>query len=124
VNALGDILVGRVEERVDAHAGLRHEADRVHHAVELVALTDLGGDPVGEGAQVLLVLHVEFDQRGLLRQPVGDALDQAQPVEPGQHQLRPRFLGRLGDVKRDRRVGDDPGDQNPFAVEQSCHVRP
>ena len=124
VDALGDVLVGRVEERVDAHPGLRHEADRMHHAVELVALTDHVGHPVRQSLQVLLVLHVEFDQRGLLRQPVGDALDQPQPVESGQHQFGALLLGHPGDVKRDRRVGDDPGDQDPFAFEQSCHVRP
>jgi hypothetical protein len=27
-------------------------------------------------------------------------------------------------VERDRGIGDDPGDQDRFAVEQSCHVRP
>jgi hypothetical protein len=37
--------------------------------------------------EVLLVLHVEFEQRRLLRQPVGDALDELHPVEPGEHQL-------------------------------------
>jgi hypothetical protein len=72
---------------------------------------------------VFLVLHIEFDQWGLFRQPVGDALNQPQPVESGQHQLRPGFLRHLRDVKRDGRVGDDPGDQDPFAVEQS-HIRP
>ena len=87
---LDDVFVGRVEERVDTHPGLRHESDRMHHAVELVALADLSGYPVGEGVQVLLVLHIELDQRRLLRQPVGDALNQPQPVEAGQHQLGPR----------------------------------
>ena len=96
----------------------------MHDAVELVALADLSGHALGQGVEVLFVLHVEFDQRSLLRQPVGDALDQPQPVESGQHQLRTLFLGHLGDVKRDRRVGDDPADQDPFTFEQSCHFRP
>jgi hypothetical protein len=73
---------------------------------------------------MLLVLHVEFDQRGLLRQPIRDALDQPQPVESGQHQLGALLLGHPRDVKRDRRVGDDPADQDPFAFQQSCHIRP
>ena len=34
----------RRRTRIDAHAGLRHEADRVHHAVELVARADDLGD--------------------------------------------------------------------------------
>ena len=73
---------------------------------------------------MFLVLHVELDQRGLCRQPVGDALDQPQPVESGQHQFGALLLGHPGDVERDRRVGDDPGDQDPFTFEQSCHIRP
>jgi len=52
------------------------------HAVELVALADHFRDPLGEAGQVLLVLHVKLEQWGLLRQPVRDALDQPQPVEP------------------------------------------
>lgn len=75
-------------------------------------------------ARCSLVLHVEFEQRGLCRQPVGDALNQPQPVEPGEHQLGALLLGYPCDVKRDRRVGDDSANQNPFAVQQSCHVRP
>ena len=71
--------------------------------------------------EVLLVLHVELEQRRLLRQPVGDALDQLHPVEAGEHQLGARFLRDLGDVERDRRVGDDPRDEDAFAFEQSCH---
>lgn len=92
--------------------------------VELVARPDRLGHPAGQAGQVLLVLHVEFEQRGLCRQPVGDALNQPQPVEPGEHQLGALLLGYPCDVKRDRRVGDDSANQNPFAVQQSCHVRP
>ena len=42
-------------------AHLRHVADRVHDPVELVALTDHLGDPVGQRVEVLFVLHVEFE---------------------------------------------------------------
>ncbi len=122
VDALGDVLVRRIEERVDAHPRLRHVADRVHHAVELVAVADHLGDAVGERAQVLLVLHVELEQRRLLREPVGDPLDQPHPVEPGEYQLGARLLGDLGDVEPDRGVGDDPRDEDPLAL-QKCHVK-
>ena len=47
---------------------------------------------------MLLVLHVEFDQGGFFRQPIGDALNQPQPVKPGQHEQGTRFLGDPGDV--------------------------
>ena len=123
MNALGDVLIGRVEERVHAHPGLRHVADRVHDAVEFVALPDHLGDAVGQRVEVLLILDVELEQRRLLRQPVGDALDQPHPVETGEHQLGAGFLRDFRDVERDRRVGDDPRDQDAFAFEQSCHVR-
>ena len=122
VDALGDVFVWRVEERVDAHPRLGHVTDRVHDAVELVALADHLGHPVGERAEVLLVLHVEFQQRRRVRQAVGDALDQPQPVEAGQHQLRALLLGHARDVKGDRRVGDDPGNQDALAFEKPCHV--
>jgi hypothetical protein len=122
VDALGDVLVRGVEKRVDAHPGLRHVADRVHHTVEPVAFADHVGHAVGQCREVLFVLHVEFQQRRLFRQPVGDALNQLHPVETGQHQLGAGLLGDLGDVERDRRVGDDPRDEDAFAVEQTCHV--
>lgn len=121
MDALGDVLVGRVEERVDAHAALRHEADGVHDAVELVARADHLGDTLTERGQVLLVLHVELQQRCRVGQPVGDALDELHPVEAGEHQLGALLLGDLRDVERDGRVGDDPGDQDPLAFEQTCH---
>ena len=72
--------------------------------------------------QVLLVLHVELQQRRRLGQPVGDALDQPHPVEPGQHQLGARLLRDLRDVERDRRVGDDPRDEDALALEKPCHI--
>ena len=123
MDALGDVLVGRVEERVDAHSGLRHEADGVHDAVELVALADDLGDAVGQRVEVLLILDIQLEQRRLLRQPVGDALNQLHPVESGEHQLGTGLLRNLRDVERDRRVGDDPRDQDAFAFEQSSHIR-
>ena len=73
--------------------------------------------------EVLLVLHVELEQRRLLGQPVGDALDQPHPVETGEHQFGAGLLGDLGDVERDRRVGDDPRDEDALAFEKSCHVQ-
>jgi hypothetical protein len=68
---------------------------------------------------VLLVLHVELQQGR--RVPVGDALNELHPVESGEHQLRARLLRDLRDVKRDRRVGDDAGDEDPLALENACH---
>ena len=115
---------GGIEERVDAHAGLRHEPDRVHHAVELVAAPMTSGDPAGQRVEMLVVLHVEFQQRRRVRQPVGDALDQLHPVEPGEHQLGARLLGHLRDVERDRGVGDDPRDEDPLTFQKPCHCRP
>ncbi len=73
--------------------------------------------------EMLVVLHVQFQQGRGLRQPVGDALNQAQSVEPGEHEFRALFLGHPRDVERNRRVRDDPRDQDAFAFEQSCHVR-
>ena len=34
------------------------------------------------------------------------------------------FLGDARDVERDRRVGDDPGDQDALAFEKPCHISP
>ena len=73
--------------------------------------------------EVLLVLHVELEQRRLLRQPVGDALDQLHPVETGEHQFRTGLLRDLGDVECDRRVRDDPRDEDPLAFENACHIQ-
>ena len=124
MDALGDVLVGGVEERVDAHPGLRHEADGVHHPVEFVARADHLGDPVGEAGQVLVVLHVEFEQRCRLREPVHDPFDQIHSLEPGAHDLSARFLSDPGDVKRNRRIGDDPRDEDALSFEKPCHISP
>ena len=73
--------------------------------------------------QVLLVLHVEFQQRRRVGQPVGDALDQPHPVEAGEHQFGAGLLRDLGDVERDRRIGDDPRDENALTFEKPCHIQ-
>ena len=67
MDAPGDVLVGGVEEGVDAHPAGRHIPDGVDHAVEFVARTDDLGDPIGEGGQMFVVLDVEFQQWRRLR---------------------------------------------------------
>ena len=62
--------------------------------------------------------------KGPVRQPVGDALDQLHPVESGEHQLGARLLRHLRDVERDRGVGDDPRDEDPLTFQKPCHVSP
>ena len=113
---LGHILERSLEERVQPHAGLRHETDGVHHAVQLVALSDHLGDTVGKAVQVLLILHIELQQRRGLGQALSDALDETQPVESGEHQLCTLLLRDLRDVERDRRIGDDARHQDPLAL--------
>ncbi|SKW69754.1 Uncharacterised protein [Mycobacteroides abscessus subsp. abscessus] len=66
MEALGDVRERGVEEGVDAHSALRHEPDRVHNTIELVALADHLGNAPSQAVQVLLVLHVELQQRGRL----------------------------------------------------------
>ena len=114
-----DVPLRRVDER-RAEAGLRvGESDRVQHAVDPVHVLT---HPVGQRVQVLLVLHVELDHRRRLRQPLGDPLDEAHPAEAGQHDGGALFLGDLGRVERDRRVGDHTGDEQALTLEQTGHL--
>ncbi|SKW65953.1 Uncharacterised protein [Mycobacteroides abscessus subsp. massiliense] len=52
---------------------------------------------------MLLILHVELQQRRGLGQALGDALDETQPVESGEHQLCAL-------------IGDDARHQDPLAL--------
>jgi hypothetical protein len=76
-------------------------------------------DLVGQPGQVLGVGDVQLDQRRRLGQPLGDPLDQRQPPVPGEHDGGALLLGQPGHRERDRGVGDDAGDQQTLAGEQS-----
>ena len=52
---------------------------------------------------------------------VEDALDEPHPVEARANHLGAGLLGDLGDVERDRAVGDDPRDEDPLTFEKSSH---
>jgi len=65
---------------------------------------------------MILVLYVELQQRGRVGKSIGDAPDELHPVETGQHQLRACLLRHLRDMERDRRVGDDPRDEDALAL--------
>ncbi len=80
------------------------------------------GDAVGQRVQLVLVGHVELDDRCGLGQPLRDPLHETHAAEPGEHDLRALFLGDLGGVEGQRGVGDHSGDQQPLAVEQSHGV--
>ncbi|GAA4812709.1 hypothetical protein GCM10023200_58110 [Actinomycetospora chlora] len=91
---------------------------------DAVEAVDVLAHLVGQAVEVLLVLHVQLDHRRLLRQPLRDALDQRQPPEAGEHDGGAGLLGGLRRVEGDRGVGDDPGDQDPLALEQVAHCLP
>src|SRR5690606_17209981 len=93
--------------------------DRVQHAVELRVLAQVRGHALGERVQVLLVGHVQLDDRRGLRQPLRDPFHQPEPAVAGEHDLRTLLLRHLGDVEAQRGVGDDTGDEQALALEES-----
>jgi hypothetical protein len=76
-------------------------------------------DPACQRGEVLIAGHVELEHGRRRGQPLRDPLHQAEPPEAGQHDGRALLLGNPRDVKRDRGVRDDPGDQDPLARQDS-----
>jgi hypothetical protein len=92
----------------------------VDHAVEAV---DVLAHLVGEAGEVVVVGDVELEHRGLLRQPLGDPLGDAQrAAEVGDQHRRALLLGDPRRGEADRAVHRDAGDEDALAVEDS-HVR-
>ena len=64
--------------------------------------------------------HVELEHVGLGRQLAGRALGERQPAPgAGEDDLGPLLLGQLGHAEGERGVGEDAGDEDALAVEQT-----
>ncbi|GAA3069779.1 hypothetical protein GCM10020000_62790 [Streptomyces olivoverticillatus] len=93
----------------------------MHDAVEGHVVAEVLAHLVGEAVEVLLVGHVELDDRGRLRQALGDALDQGEAPEAGQDDLGALVLGDLRRLEGDRGLGEDTRDEDALAGENSTH---
>ena len=114
----GNIAPFRRHEVV-AKARFRRETDRVQNAIDTSPLR------IERGTHVVEMLRhgdIEFVHLDRIRKLAGDTLGQAQsPTGAGQHDARPFFLRKLGHPESQRCVGEDAGDHNVLAVEQT-HV--
>ena len=74
---------------------------------------------VGRDVELVGVCHVKFDDRCPAGQPPRDSFRDLQAAaEAGQDDLGALFLGHPGHGVGDRRLGEDPGHQQPLAGEQ------
>ena len=63
---------------------------------------------------------IQFEHRRLGRQLAGGALGEGQPTTgTGEDDLRPFLLGQLGHTEGDGCVGEDAGDHDVLAVEET-----
>ncbi len=108
-------------EHAAAQAVGRGEADGVQQAVEAVP-------PAGQrgagGLQLLGRRDVDLEDLGLDGQLAGRAPGQRQGTAgAGEHDLGALLLGQAGHREGQRGVGEDAGDQEPLAVEESHCAR-
>ena len=108
------MALGRgVQELASASAGAKAIACRTRPAIPS------GVEIGGHRREVALVVDVELEHVGRLRQPGRGALGHAaRSPEAGEHDLGAGALRLLGDGEGDALAGDHPGEQQALALEQ------
>ena len=110
-------VVPRGFHEVVTETGCRREPDRVEHAVDAAPLLGKCVTHIGE-----MVGHrdIEFVDVDGLRQLAGDTLGQAQrSTGTGQHDVGTLLLREGCHPERQRGIGEDAGDHDVLAVEQT-----
>src|SRR5690606_33719456 len=80
---------------------------------------DVLGDPVGEGVEVLVVGDVQFENRRGFGQPLSDPLHEREPTVSREDHGGPLLLAQPCHVEGGGGGGQDAGDQDAFAFENS-----